>query len=150
MIQNNLLPHHSKTWHSKAISKRSVKEGPENLEFSLQGFQATPETGEFSGDLLVSNFVSPEIDLQLRSQFALEFLVDFFNLEGLSDLSGSVGLTMNFHDIVDLDQPEKSLERLNESYFTIRDQDLSFTSEDFHLPVENLNVISHMKSMKRS
>jgi len=120
--------------------------GLADMEFGLRDFRAKPETGEFAGDLKVRNFASPDIELQLRSQFDLNFLVDFFNLEGLSDLSGSVGLTMNFHDIIDLDQPEKSIERLNESYFTeVEIRDLSFTSEDFHLPVKNLNVIGHIE-----
>jgi len=72
------------------------------MVFGLEDFQARPETGIFSGDLEVKNFLSPEIDLKLRSEFDLNFLVDFFNLEGLSDLSGLVKLTMNFHDIIDL------------------------------------------------
>ncbi len=118
----------------------------EEMEFGLRDFRAKPETGTFSGDLRVRNFASPDIELQLRSQFDLNFLVDFFNLEGLSDLSGSVGLTMNFHDIINLDQPEKSIERLNESYFTeVEIRDLSFKSEAFYLPIEGLNVIGHIE-----
>ena len=117
-----------------------------DMEFGLRDFRAKPETGEFSGNLKVRNFASPDIDLQLRSEFDLNFLVSFFNLEGLSDLSGSVGLTMNFHDIIDLDHPEKSIERLNESYFTeVEIRNLSFKSENFYLPVENLNVIGHIE-----
>lgn len=117
-----------------------------NMEFGLQDFRAKPETGQFEGALTVKNFDTPDIDLQLRSEFDLNFLVDFFQLEGLSDLSGSVNLTMNFHDIIDLDEPEKSIERLNESYFTeIEIRDLSFKSEAFYLPIENLNVIGHIE-----
>ena len=116
------------------------------LEFGLEDFQAQPETGIFSGKLRVQNFLSPEIDLQLRSEFDLNFLVDFFNLEGLSALSGSVKLTMNFHDIIDLQQPEKSIERLNESYFTeLEIRDLGFTSEAYPLPVERLTIIGHIE-----
>jgi len=118
----------------------------ESMEFGLRDFQAKPETGQFAGDLTVKNFVSPDIDLQLRSSFDLNFLVDFFGLEGLSELSGSVNMTMNFHDIIDLDQPEKSIERLNESYFTeLEIRDLTVKSEAFYLPIENLNVIGHIE-----
>ena len=78
----------------------------ENMAFGLQNFRAKPETGQFEGDLTVENFASPDIDLQIRSAFDLNFLVDFFQLEGLSDLSGSVNMTMNFHDIIDLDENE--------------------------------------------
>lgn len=118
----------------------------ESMEFGLQDFQATPETGEFDGDLTIKNFISPDIDLQLRSAFDLNFLVDFFGIEGLSDLSGSVNLVMNFHDIIDLNQPEKSIERLNESYFTeLEIRDLTFKSEAFYLPIKDLNVIGHVE-----
>lgn len=118
----------------------------ESMEFGLQDFQATPETGEFDGELTIKNFISPDINLQLRSAFDLNFLVDFFGLEGLSDLSGSVNLVMNFHDIIDLNHPEKSIERLNESYFTeLEIRNLNVTSEAFYLPVEGLQVIGQVE-----
>lgn len=117
-----------------------------SMEFGLQDFQAKPETGKFYGDLKVRNFVSPEIDLKLNSQFNLGFLVDFFNLKGLSDLSGSVSLTMNFYDIIDLNNPEKSIERLNESYFTeLEIRNLNFKSTAFYLPIQDINVIGHVE-----
>ncbi|MEO1654472.1 MAG: hypothetical protein AAFU64_13080, partial [Bacteroidota bacterium] len=66
-----------------------------SMEFGLQNFKAKPEAGQFFGDLKVRNFVSPDIDFKLNSQFNLEFLVDFLGLKGLSDMSGAVNLTMN-------------------------------------------------------
>lgn len=116
------------------------------MEFGLKDFRAKPETGQFYGDLKVRNFISPEIDLKLKSQFNLDFLVDFFNLKGFSDMSGSVNLTMNFHDIIDLNQPEKSLEQLNQSYFTkLEVRNLNFKSTDFYLPIKNVNLIGHIE-----
>lgn len=115
------------------------------MEFSLTDFSARPEAGIFSGNLLVKNFESPEIDMKLRSEFQLDFLAQFLNLEDLQDLNGSVALTMNFHDIIDLANPEKSIERLNESYFTELDvRDLSFRSPDFHLPIHDLDIRATM------
>lgn len=117
-----------------------------SMEFGLQDFKAKPETGQFYGDLKVRNFVSPDIELQLNSQFNLDFLVDFLNLRGLSDMSGSVNLTMNFHDIIDLNHPEKSIERLNESYFTeLEIRNLNFKSTAFYLPIEDVNLIAHIE-----
>ncbi len=116
------------------------------MEFGLQDFKARPETGQFYGDLAVRNFVSPDIALKVKSQFDLDFLVDFLNLRGLSDMSGSVNLTMNFHDIIDLNKPEKSIEQLNESYFTkLEIRDLHFKSQAFHLPIEGVNIIGHIE-----
>ena len=120
--------------------------GLESMEFGLKDFNARPEAGRFYGDLEVKNFMSPEIDLKLRSQFDLEFLTAFLNVRGVSDISGDVDLTMNFHDIIDLRNPEKSIERLNESYFTeLEIRNLNFKSDAFYLPVEDLNVIGHIE-----
>ncbi len=115
------------------------------MEFSLTDFSARPEAGIFSGKLIVKNFMSPEIDMQLRSEFELGFLADFFNIDNLQNLKGSIALTMNFHDIVDLNNPEKSIEKLNESYFTELDiRNLSFRSPAFHLPLDNLDLRATM------
>ena len=123
--------------------------GLETMEFGLKDFNARPEAGRFFGDLEVKNFRSPEIELQLNSQFDLGFLVAFFNLKGLTDMSGSVDLTMNFHDIIDLQNPEKSIERLNESYFTeLEIRNLNFQSKAFQLPFKDLNLIGHVEGHK--
>lgn len=114
-------------------------------EFSLTDFSARPEAGSFKGNLLIRNFDSPEIDVKLRSEFELAFLAQFLNLTDLQDLKGSVALTMNFHDIIDLANPEKSIEKLNESYFTeLEVENLSFRSPAFHLPIKDLDIRATM------
>jgi hypothetical protein len=115
------------------------------MEFSLLDFSAKPAAGIFNGNLLIRNFDSPEIDMKLRSEFDLDFLAKFLNITDLSDLKGKVALTMNFHDIVDLNQPEKSIEKLNESYFTeLEVTNLSFRSPSFHLPVHDIDISATM------
>ena len=111
----------------------------------IEDFSARPETGVFFGNLEILNFDSPDINLQLTSDFDLEFLVEFLNVEGLSDVSGGVSLEMNFHDIIDLSQPEKSIEKLNESYFTkLNVKDLSFKMENYPLAFKDLNIKAFM------
>ncbi len=114
-------------------------------EFSLMDFSAKPEAGTFSGNLTVKNFESPEIDMQLVSEFDLDFLSKFFNITDLEDLKGDVALTMNFHDIIDLQNPEKSIERLNESYFTeLEVKNLSFKLPGYHLPISQIDIKASM------
>ncbi len=121
----------------------------ETMEFHLLDFSATPEAGTFSGNLKVKNFDSPEIDMQLRSEFELDFLAQFLNITDLQDLKGQLALTMNFHDIVDLSRPERSIERLNESYFTELDvKNLSFRTPSFHLPIHDLDIKASMDGHK--
>jgi len=122
---------------------------PSTMEFSLEDFSARPEAGTFSGNIKVKNFESPEIDMKLQSQFQLDFLAQFLNITDLQDLKGSVSLTMNFHDIVDLANPERSIEKLNESYFTeLEVKDLSFRTPAFHLPVHKIDMKAHMDGHK--
>jgi hypothetical protein len=121
------------------------KRNPSTMEFSLMDFSAKPEAGVFSGNLIVKNFDSPEIDLQLISDFQLDFLANFFNLSDLKNLKGGVKLTMNFKDIIDLENPERSIEKLNESYYTeLKITDLSFGTDAFHLPLKDLDLYVKM------
>jgi len=53
---------------------------------------------------------------------------------------------MNFRDIIDLEHPERSIEKLNESYFTeLLVKDLSFSSPDYHLDVKDLDINTTIK-----
>lgn len=109
--------------------------------FTLQDFGARPEAGKFKAALTVKNFNSPEIDMQLDSDFDLQFLTQFFKLKNLSNLTGKVLLSMKFHDIIDLQQPEKALESFNQAYFTkLNIKNLNFKSDSYHLPFNNVNV----------
>ncbi|MBL7870914.1 MAG: membrane biogenesis protein [Cyclobacteriaceae bacterium] len=115
------------------------------MEFSLTEFNAKPEAGTFSGNLHVKNFESPDIDMKLHSEFDLDFLAQFLNITDLQDLKGRVALTMNFHDIIDLTKPERSIEKLNESYFTeLEVKGLSFRTPAFHLPVHSVDIKASM------
>lgn len=110
-------------------------------ELKILNFNASPEAGIFKGNLHISNFQSPKIDVQLDSDFDLNFLSGFFNLDQLQNLSGNVRLKMNFKDIIDLENPELALNEFNQSYFSeLEIKNLNFSSTTYHLPITNLNV----------
>jgi len=110
-------------------------------KFELKDFTARPEAGDFKATLTVINFDSPEIEMQLDSDFDLDFLTKFFKLNDLKNLTGQVLLTMNFHDIIDLQQPEKALDNLNQAYYSkLQIKNLNFKSDSYHLPLQNMNV----------
>ncbi len=118
---------------------------PSTMSLSIEDFTARPETGTFKGAVSVKNFESPDIDMQISSEFNLDFLADFLNLQNLEDISGKVALDMNFHDIVDLNDPSKTIEKLNESYFTqLKVENLNFKSSNFHLPFRDINILASM------
>ena len=143
---DNTISH--KKLNEMAFSAYFTNGEKRNLEtsaFYLTDFTAKPEAGRFKGNLKVVNFLSPEIDLKLDSDFDLDFLSKFFNLNDLSNLTGNVQLSMNFHDIIDLTQPEKSLEKLNQAYSSeLLVTNLNFKSDSYHLPVKNLNLKATM------
>ncbi|MFN8699774.1 MAG: AsmA-like C-terminal region-containing protein [Flavobacteriales bacterium] len=115
------------------------------MEFRLEDFSARPEAGTFSGNLVVKNFDSPDINLQLNSDFQLDFLAKFFEIKNLEEFSGRIVLTMNFHDIIDLTQPERSIEKLNESYFTqLKIEDLNFQLSTYDLPVRDIDLYAEL------
>ena len=144
-ISNNKNKKKLRDMAFKGYFTNGAKRDLSTMEFGLSNFKAMPDAGIFSGNLKVVNFLEPDIKLQLRSKFNLDFLAKFLNINDLEDVKGSVELEMNFHDIIDLRHPEKSIEKLNESYYTkLKVKDLSFKSQAYHLPLEKLNIEAEM------
>ncbi len=111
------------------------------MEFSLTDMTASMEEGEFEGTIFVKNFESPEVNMQINSNFNLDFVAGFFDLEQVQDATGQVSLKMNFHDIIDINNPQKVLQKLNQAYFTeLIVKDLSFVSKELPAPLHDLNV----------
>jgi hypothetical protein len=122
------------------------KRNSSTMKFVLENFSAKPAAGIFSGKIKVENFDSPEIDMKLKSDFDLDFIAKFLGAEDLKGLTGRVALTMNFKDIIDIDNPEKSIERLNESYFSeLIIENLRFKNDAFHLPFKDINLKATLK-----
>ncbi|MEY3236259.1 MAG: hypothetical protein RI883_360 [Bacteroidota bacterium] len=133
----------------KGTFTNGAKRNASTMRFELENFTAKPEAGVFSGKLVVENFESPDIDMNLVSDFDLDFLAKFINTEELKGLSGRVALTMNFHDIVDFENPEKSIERLNESYYSeLVVENLKFKTSAFHVPLERMDMKVTLKGHK--
>lgn len=114
---------------------------PSTMELGITDFTVTPEAGVFSGMLVVKNFDSPDINLQLNSDFDLNFLARFFNLKDLYDLTGKVKLVTNFHDIIDLRRPEASLENFRDSYLSeLKIENLTFQGLSGLPPLSDLDM----------
>ena len=110
-------------------------------KFEIKDFNARPEQGQFKVNLTVENFESPDVDLNLVTVFDLEYLSDFLNVDQLTELAGRVELETNFHDIIDLENPEKALEELNQSYYTALKVDrLAFRVPGYDKKIRDINV----------
>ena len=121
----------------------------ETMEFSLTEMQANLEQGRFLGEITVKNFKEPEIDMQLDADFNLDFLTKFLNIDDVEGVTGSVELHMKFHDIIDLDNPQKAVEELNRAYFAeLKVKDLSLSSSKLESPLDQLNAHLIMNGKK--
>ncbi len=113
----------------------------EEMEFSLKDFTAKPEAGSFEANLFIKNFASPEIEMTLDSDFDLNFLTQFINSTAFVDMHGKIQMHMKFHDIVDLSNPERSVEKLNEAYYVeLLIENLGFKTAAYHLPLKDLDM----------
>ncbi len=116
------------------------------MEFSLTDMTASLAKGEFEGSIFITNFESPEVDMRINSNFNLDFIAEFLELEQVQNASGEVSLKMNFHDIIDIDNPEKALQKLNQAYFAeLIIKDLSLVAEKLPAPLHDLDVHLVMK-----
>lgn len=107
----------------------------ESMSFSLKNMNAKLDEGNFRCNLEVNNFEEPDVKMNLNADFNLKFLTKFLNIDSIEDLSGKVTLDLNFHDIIDFDQPEVFLNDLEQSYFS-------------ELTIANLNIQSKLLPQK--
>ncbi|NHF60367.1 AsmA-like C-terminal region-containing protein [Flavobacteriaceae bacterium TP-CH-4] len=111
------------------------------MEFSLTDMTASLEKGEFQGALFVKNFESPDVEMQIDANFNLDFIADFLELKQVQNASGNITLKMNFHDIVDINNPEMALQQLNRAYYAaLKVENVHLEAKDLPVPLDTLNV----------
>lgn len=133
------------TGHFTNGENRSV----ETMEFSLTNMGGKLETGSFLGNVIVKNFEVPDIEMEFDADFDIPFIVSFLNLDDVEDAKGKVAMKMKFHDVIDIDHPEKALNELNQAYYAeLKVEDLSFRSDELPAPLKELDVHLEMKGKK--
>jgi hypothetical protein len=109
--------------------------------FTLTNVNADPAVGFFRGDLKVTNFDAPEVDLQLDADLDLDFLARFLGFDDRVDVAGNVRLKTSFREVVDLQRPETALARVGQSYATtLAVSDLRIRSPEWPAAFEDINV----------
>lgn len=118
-------------------------------EIQLQHFHARPEEGIFQGRMTIRNFEDPFIKINLNADLDLEFLGDFFEIEGLRGIQGQVVLDMDFDELIDLNLPPSSISRVEGSLQSeLFLKNLSLNIPGYHLPVKQANAYAYMRRGK--
>lgn len=113
----------------------------ESMEFTIKDFSSKLGQGNFVASLSVENFIEPEVELELNTDFTVEFLSQFFNLAQIGNVSGNVQLDMHFHDIIDLEHPERALDALDQAYYSeLNIENLHVESPELRVPIDTLNM----------
>lgn len=111
------------------------------MEFEIKDVKANIDGGSLLASVSVINFEEPDIKMAVDANFDLGFWADFLNLKEVQDLDGHVEMHMKFHDIIDLDQPEKALEDLNQAYYAeLIVENLSLASDDLPAKLHELDI----------
>ena len=121
----------------------------ESMEFAIEDFTSKLEKGNFNASLFVKNFIEPDVEFELNTDFNLAFLTQFLNLSSVENASGNVKLDMRFHDIIDLEHPEKALNKLNQAYYSeLSIKNLHLESPDLKVPIDTFNMHLAMTGKK--
>lgn len=116
-------------------------------ELRLTNFYAKPEEGVFEGSFIIRNFLNPFIRTDLHADLDLEFLGQFFQIEGLRRIKGQILLDMRFDELIDLEFPDQNLAQLKSGI----DSDLSIRDLSFFVPgyphlIQNVNGHAYMEN----
>ena len=113
---------------------------PESMEFRLDSLSFKAGEGYVKGRFVMKNFDEPDVDFKLSSDFDLGYLAEFFKVEDEDEIDGQVKMDISFHDIIDLDAPEKTLEKFEESYYMSLDvSEFRMKSAYYELPLTDFN-----------
>lgn len=122
--------------------ERSLK----TSEFHLLNFYAKPDEGKFQGGLIVKDFTNPYVKINLNADLDLEFLGDFFEVEGLQGISGQVIVDMDFDEIIDFESGVTGINNVKNSVQSeLKIIDLNFSLPDYPHQISRVNAYAFMK-----
>lgn len=110
-------------------------------EFHLQNFKAKPGKGDFQANLVVKNFEDPYIKINMLADLDLDFVGEFFDLEGFEGISGEIKLSMDFDELQDVSMEQADLIQLKQSIQSeLILSNLSFSMPGLAQPIKKMNA----------
>lgn len=116
-------------------------------ELHVLNMSAIPDKGIFKGNFVMKDFTDPKIVMQVNSELELEFIGAFLGIKDLQKVTGHISLNMNFKELVDMQLPEASMNKLKEgiqSELTV--SNLTFWIPNYPHMVRNMNIHANMKN----
>ncbi|MDP4260286.1 MAG: AsmA-like C-terminal region-containing protein [Bacteroidota bacterium] len=116
-------------------------------ELRLLDMHAKPGEGVFRGNFVLRNFADPKVLMQINSDLELGFVGAFLGIKDLQRITGRIILNMDLKELVDLDLPAQSMNKLTQgvqSELTVRD--LTFRIPAYPYTVEHLGLHANMKN----
>ncbi|WP_194975364.1 AsmA family protein [Aquiflexum lacus] len=115
-------------------------------EFQLLNFYAKPDQGKFQGRLIVQDFENPAVKINLNADLDLEFLGDFFEVEGLQGISGQVIVDMDFDELIDFESGVGGISNAKNSIQSeLKIIDLNVSLPDYPHQIRSVNAYAFMK-----
>ncbi|WP_317045524.1 AsmA-like C-terminal region-containing protein [Aquiflexum balticum] len=115
-------------------------------EFQLLNFYAKPDQGKFQGRLIVKDFENPYVKINLNADLDLEFLGDFFEVEGLQGISGQVIVDMDFDELIDFESGVTGISNAKSSVQSeLKIIDLNFSLPDYPHQIRTVNAYAFMR-----
>ncbi|MCD6066008.1 MAG: hypothetical protein K0S33_834 [Bacteroidetes bacterium] len=116
------------------------------FEVGLLDVFALPEQGDVHGNIVVRNFEDPTVNMDVSTDFDLQYLAQFLQLPELKDMSGQVKLKVHYDELVDIAMPKTTFAKLKQGV----DSELKIKNLAFKLPkyphmIKNLNLSAEMK-----
>lgn len=118
-------------------------------EFRLINFSAKPEQGKIASSLVFQNFDDPYIDLKVNTDFELQFLADFLQLQSIQNLTGRVILNVDYNELVDFTDASILLSKIKKEVKSqLSVSNLSFQFPGYPHRFENINAQAEMEGGK--
>ncbi|HEY1037926.1 MAG TPA: AsmA-like C-terminal region-containing protein [Bacteroidia bacterium] len=123
------------------------KRNTSTFEIGLVDILAHPEQGDVKGNIILRNFDDPNVNMDVSTDFDLQFLAKFLQVQQLQNLSGKVSLKVHYDELVDINVPKNTFAKLKEGVDSeLRVKDLTFKMPKYPYPIENVNLYAEMKN----
>lgn len=119
---------------------------PESMLLKISEISARPGVGSVGGNISVRNFKTPDVVLNANADLHLDFISTFFYLDDFNGMKGKAKLALAYHDIIDLNHPEKTLSELNQKYqLKIDLEKVKFQHKDLPVPIKQLDLKAELQ-----